>query len=74
MGFLQMATASVGSFVVALLPYDTPFGMIAVFGGFVAAGLGFAIVAVRLSAHGSQPAPATAPVAAGDGNWREERA
>lgn len=46
MGFVQMATAASGSFIVALLPYDTAFGMIAVFGGFVALGLGFAIFAV----------------------------
>ncbi|MGE5271018.1 MAG: multidrug effflux MFS transporter [Thiohalocapsa sp.] len=46
MGFVQMATASAGSFIVALLPYDNAFGMIAVFGFFVALGLGFAIFAV----------------------------
>src|SRR5712672_1607706 len=35
MGFLQMAMAAVGSFIVALLPQQSPFGMIAVFTGFV---------------------------------------
>ena len=38
MGFLQMAAAALGSFVVALLPYRNAFGMIALYGGFVALG------------------------------------
>ncbi len=36
MGFLQMAAAALGSFAVALLPYRNAFGMIALYGGFVA--------------------------------------
>jgi DHA1 family bicyclomycin/chloramphenicol resistance-like MFS transporter len=47
MGFLQMAAAALGSFVVALLPYRNAFGMIALFGGFVALGLAAAVFAVR---------------------------
>jgi hypothetical protein len=44
---LQMAAAALGSFVVALLPYRNAFGMIALFGGFVAFGLAAAVFAVR---------------------------
>ena len=47
MGFLQMAAAALGSFVVALLPYQNAFGMIALFGSFVALGLAAAVFAVR---------------------------
>jgi MFS transporter, DHA1 family, multidrug resistance protein len=54
MGFLQMAAAAVGSFVVALLLYWNAFGMIALFGGFVALGLAAAVFAVRCT----QPPPA----------------
>ena len=56
MGFLQMAAAALGSFVVALLPYRTAFPMIALFGGFVALGLAAAVFAVRCT----QPPPAAA--------------
>jgi DHA1 family bicyclomycin/chloramphenicol resistance-like MFS transporter len=56
MGFLQMAAAALGSFVVALLPYRNAFGMIALFGGFVALGLAAAVFAVRCT----QPPPAAA--------------
>src|SRR4029077_3663956 len=50
MGFLSMATAALGSFVVALLPAGNAAGLVAVFGGFVTLGLGFAVFAVtRLS-------------------------
>jgi DHA1 family bicyclomycin/chloramphenicol resistance-like MFS transporter len=73
MGFLQMAAAGVGSFVVALLPYRNAFGMIALFGGFVAFGLAAAVFAVRrtqppaAAAAEERPvlpgAPAAAPVA-----------
>ncbi|HLY45873.1 MAG TPA: multidrug effflux MFS transporter [Stellaceae bacterium] len=67
MGFLQMAAASVGSFAVALLPYNNAFGLVAVFGGFVALGLGAAIFAVSRSVRGGPPviASATAPAAEG---------
>jgi MFS transporter, DHA1 family, multidrug resistance protein len=47
MGFLQMAAAALGSFVVALLPYRNAFGMIALYGGFVALGLVAAVFAAR---------------------------
>ncbi|HEV2098859.1 MAG TPA: multidrug effflux MFS transporter [Stellaceae bacterium] len=47
MGFLQMAAAALGSFVVALLPYENAFGMIALYGGFVTLGLAAAVFAVR---------------------------
>ena len=72
MGFLQMAAAGVGSFAVALLPYRNAFGMIALFGGFVAFGLAVAVFAVRrtqpaAAAADERPvlpgAPAAAPVA-----------
>jgi DHA1 family bicyclomycin/chloramphenicol resistance-like MFS transporter len=56
MGFLQMAAAALGSFVVALLPYRSAFGMIALYGGFVALGLAAAVFAVRCT----QPLPAAA--------------
>jgi MFS transporter, DHA1 family, multidrug resistance protein len=56
MGFLQMAAAALGSFVVALLPYRNAFGMIALFGGFVALGLAAAVFAVRCT---QQQQPAT---------------
>ena len=54
MGFLQMAAAALGSFVVALLPYQNAFGMIALYCGFVALGLAAAVFAVRCA----QPPPA----------------
>jgi DHA1 family bicyclomycin/chloramphenicol resistance-like MFS transporter len=54
MGFLQMAAAALGSYVVALLPYRNAFGMIALYGGFVALGLAAAVLAVRCT----QPTPA----------------
>ena len=57
MGFLQMAAAALGSFVVALLPYRNAFGMIALYGGFVALGLAAAVFAVRCT----QPPPAATP-------------
>jgi DHA1 family bicyclomycin/chloramphenicol resistance-like MFS transporter len=67
MGFLQMTMAAVGSFAVALLPHDSPLGMILVFSGFVAVALGSAIYAVRrvVRAEG-MVLPAVA--AASDGN------
>jgi DHA1 family bicyclomycin/chloramphenicol resistance-like MFS transporter len=67
MGFLQMTMAAVGSFAVALLPHDSPLGLILVFSGFVAAALGSAIYAVRRIARAERMVlPAVA--AAGDGN------
>jgi DHA1 family bicyclomycin/chloramphenicol resistance-like MFS transporter len=47
MGFLQMTMAAIGSFAVALLPHDSPFGMILTFSAFVAMALAFGIFAVR---------------------------
>jgi len=67
MGFLSMAMAAVGSFVVALLPHGTPLGMILVFSGFVAVALAAAIFAVRRVARAEKMVlPVVA--AAGDGN------
>ncbi len=74
MGFLQMATAAVGSFIVALLPYDNAIGMIAVFGGFVAAGAAFAILAVTRTSREGQPVLPGAAAPGAETNWREERA
>jgi DHA1 family bicyclomycin/chloramphenicol resistance-like MFS transporter len=67
MGFLGMTMAAVGSFAVALLPHDSPLGMILVFSGFVAAALASAIFAVRRVARAERMVlPVVA--AAGDGN------
>ena len=55
MGFLQMAAAALGSFVVALLPYRNAFGMIALYGGFVALGLAAAVFAVRCTRRRRRP-------------------
>ena len=67
MGFLQMTMAAVGSFAVALLPHDSPLGMILVFSGFVAVALGSAIYAVRRVVRAERMVlPAVA--AASDGN------
>lgn len=57
MGFLQMTTAAIGSFLVALLPQNSAYGPVAVFTGFVVLALGFACFAMRRQ-------PGTAPVAA----------
>jgi MFS family permease len=70
MGFLQMAAAALGSFVVALLSYQNAFGMIALYGGFVALGLSAAIFAVRraqppaAAATGERPVLPGAPASA----------
>jgi DHA1 family bicyclomycin/chloramphenicol resistance-like MFS transporter len=67
MGFLQMTAAAIGSFVVALLPHDSPIGMILVFSAFVAVALVSGIFAVRRVTRAERmlsPAVATA----GDGN------
>jgi MFS transporter, DHA1 family, multidrug resistance protein len=59
MGFLQMAVASLGTFVVALLPYPIAVSMIAVVGGFIALALGFGLFALCRPRSGSMPdAPA----------------
>jgi DHA1 family bicyclomycin/chloramphenicol resistance-like MFS transporter len=52
MGFLQMTMAAIGSFAVALLPHDSPFGMILAFSAFVAMALAFGIFAVRYTPGG----------------------
>jgi len=65
MGFLQMTAAALGSFVVALLPYDNPLGLIAAFGGFVGMSLAGALVAVGCVARAGRPVlPAAAATAA----------
>ena len=55
MGFLQMTVAAIGTFVVALLPYQIAVSMIAVVGGFIALALGFGLFAVRPPRSGSMP-------------------
>jgi hypothetical protein len=55
MGFTQMIVASLGTYLVALLPYDSAFGTIIVVGGFIALGLVFGIFAVRQPGSGSLP-------------------
>jgi len=55
MGFLQMAVAALGTFVVALLPYPIAVSMIAVVGGFIVLALGSGIFALRRSNSGSMP-------------------
>ncbi len=55
MGFLQMAVAALGTFVVALLPYPIAVSMIAVVGGFIVLALGFGIFALRRPKSGSMP-------------------
>jgi DHA1 family bicyclomycin/chloramphenicol resistance-like MFS transporter len=55
MGFTQMIVASLGTYLVALLPYDSAFGTIIVVGGFIALGLCFGIFAVRQPGSGSLP-------------------
>ena len=64
-----MTSAALGSFVVALLPSDHAYGLIAVFGGFVALSLAAGIVAVGYMARAGQPAVPTAAAApAAEGN------
>ena len=55
MGFLQMTVAAIGTFVVALLPYQIAVSMIAVVGGFIALALGFGLFALRRPRSGSMP-------------------
>ena len=55
MGFTQMIVASLGTYLVALLPYDSAFGTVIVVGGFIAPGLGFVIFAVCQPGSGSLP-------------------
>ncbi len=68
MGFLSMATAALGSFVVALLPAGNAAGLVAVFGGFVTLGLGFAVFAVTRLSREPQPVLPAAAIPAADGN------
>jgi MFS transporter, DHA1 family, multidrug resistance protein len=67
-GFLQMALAALGSFIVALLPDRGAFGLIAVYSGFVLAALAFAVFAVLRVSREGRPAlpPVPAPAAEGD--------
>jgi hypothetical protein len=64
-GFLQMTASAAGTLIVALLPHDSAFGMVAVVGGFIALALGFGVFAVhrtpgswRPLRAGIAPAPA----------------
>jgi hypothetical protein len=68
MGFLQMATASVGSFVVALLPVANALGLIVVFGGFVALALAAAIYATTCLSRDEQSALPGAAARTAEGN------
>jgi DHA1 family bicyclomycin/chloramphenicol resistance-like MFS transporter len=70
MGFLQMTAAAIGSFIVALLPYDNAFGVIAVFGVFVALALVSGIFAAGRMRRAAQPGDA--PIA--EAILREESA
>lgn len=67
MGFLQMTTAALGSFLVALLPQDSAFGPVAVFSGFVTLALAFGLAAVHLQRGAAVPALAGTPAAAEGG-------
>jgi len=55
MGFLQMAVAAIGTFVVGLLPFPIAVSMIVVVGGFIALALGFGIFAARRPRGGAVP-------------------
>ncbi len=55
MGFLQMSVAAIGTFAVALLPYQIAVSMIAVVGGFIALALGFGLFALLRPRSGSMP-------------------
>ena len=67
MGFLQMTAAAAGSFVVALLPQDSALGPAAIFAGFVALGLAFALFAVRRRPAAAMPGVVSAPAPAEGG-------
>ena len=56
MGFLQMTVAAIGTFIVAVLPYDIAASTIAVVAGFMALALVFAIIALWRQPGGSTPA------------------
>ena len=61
MGFLQMAMAAGGSFIVALLPQDSAFGPISVFAAFVVLALAFGLFAVRRQSSAALPLACPAP-------------
>jgi MFS transporter, DHA1 family, multidrug resistance protein len=56
MGFLQMTVAAAGTLIVAILPHDSAFGMVAVVGGFIAMAFGFGIFAVHRTPGSWRPA------------------
>jgi DHA1 family bicyclomycin/chloramphenicol resistance-like MFS transporter len=60
MGFAQMATAAIGTLVVALLPWSLALSMIVVVAGFIALSLAFGILALRRPGRGSALQAATA--------------
>ena len=62
MGFLQMAMAAGGSFIVALLPQDSAFGLILVFAGFIAVAFAAGIAGVALTPGGLSGDYAPRPV------------
>jgi MFS transporter, DHA1 family, multidrug resistance protein len=55
MGFLQMTVAAIGTFVVALLPYDIAASTVAVVAGFIGLALVFGIFALRWPDSGPAP-------------------
>src|SRR5262249_35009926 len=67
MGFLPMTMAAAGSFFVALLPHETPLGMILVFSGFFAGARGAGGFPVRRAPPAARVASPAVAVAA-DGN------
>ena len=71
MGFLQMTMAAIGTFVVALLPYQIVVSMIVVVGGFIVLAFGFGIFALRRPRSGAMPE--RAGIAAAGGRDRHDR-
>ncbi|HVB17531.1 MAG TPA: hypothetical protein VNF04_13425, partial [Stellaceae bacterium] len=55
MGFLQMAVAAIGTYIVALLPYPIAASMIMVVGSFIVLALAFGIFAVCRPQRGTMP-------------------
>ncbi|HKS89033.1 MAG TPA: multidrug effflux MFS transporter [Stellaceae bacterium] len=68
MGCVQMAAAALGSYVVALLPYDNAFGLVVAFGGFVALGLGSGLVAITYVTRAAPPPLAAVAAPATEGS------
>jgi MFS transporter, DHA1 family, multidrug resistance protein len=58
LGFLQMGGPAVGTIVVAALPFDDAFGLVAVVCGLIVMSFGFGVFGVRLAAAREQIPPA----------------